>query len=102
MSLTQKFKDAVCGAAVNVTSLHRHAVPGASMRTYRYQVRDVRASNPPRGSGGQCNQDIPAAPLRHNNYGRGYGGYKCPHHSVLPYVQREECNLHRPVLQMYV
>ena len=96
MSLTQKFKDAVSGAAVNITALYTHAVPCATLWAVGYQVRDGRACNPPRGGGRQCIHGISAASRRLHNYGRGHGGYKQPYNSVLPYIQREARKLQSP------
>ena len=76
--------------------LHAYAVPRARLRMGGYEVRDVRASNPLRGRRGQCNQGIPAAPLRRNNYGRGHGRYKQPADSVLPFIQGEERDIKSP------
>ena len=73
----------------------QHSVPCATLRTGGCQVRHGRARNSSWGSRRQCILGIPTASLRQYIYGRGHGGYKQSQNSVLPYIQREECD-HQP------
>ncbi len=94
MSLTQKFKDAVSGAAVNVTALYtgtRYPV----LHCERVETKDgVAVRVTLREETDVCSWCSATTLCRHH-YGQGHGGYKRSQNSVLPYIQREERD-HQP------